>query len=141
MYKKDKNSYPCLNERQSSFVSEYLKTGNASESAIRAGYSKKTAYSIGQRLLKKVEIRKTIENHRDQISKEAELSVKEVVTEIRALALKAESDTNRLRAYDMLMKHLGGYVNELKIIESLSEDQVNEVCLNILEKFENHGKK
>jgi phage terminase small subunit len=140
MYKKDKISYPCLNERQSSFVSEYLKTGNASESAIRAGYSKKTAYSIGQRLLKKVEIRKTIETHRERISKEAELTVKEVVTEIRALALKAESDANKLRAYDMLMKHLGGYVNELKIIESLSEDQVNEVCMNIIERYENHGK-
>jgi len=30
-----------MNERQSIFVSGYLKTGNASESAIRAGYSKK----------------------------------------------------------------------------------------------------
>jgi len=139
MYKKDKISYPCLNERQSSFVSEYLKTGNASESAIRAGYSKKTAYSIGQRLLKNVEIRKAIDNHRERISKEAELTVKEVVTEIRALALRAESDTNKLRAYDMLMKHLGGYVNELKIIESLSDEKINELCEKIIEKFESNG--
>ncbi len=139
MYKKDKISYPCLNERQSSFVSEYLKTGNASESAIRAGYSKKTAYSIGQRLLKNVEIRKSIDNHRERISKEAELTVKEVVTEIRALSLKAESDTNKLRAYDMLMKHLGGYVNELKIIESLSDEKINELCEKIIEKFESNG--
>ena len=128
-----------MNERQSNFVSEYLKTGNASESAIRAGYSKKTAYSIGQRLLKNVEIRKSIDNHRERISKEAELTVKEVVTEIRALSLKAESDTNKLRAYDMLMKHLGGYVNELKIIESLSDEKINELCEKIIEKFESNG--
>ena len=141
MYKKDKKSYPAMNERQSNFLSEYLKTGNASESAIRAGYSKKTAYSIGQRLLKNVEIQKEIDRHRDNISKEAELTVSEVVKEIRALALKAESESNRLKAYDMLMKHLGGYVNELKIIESLSDEQVNEVCEKIIEKYEDHEKK
>ena len=129
-----------MNERQSIFVSEYLKTGNASESAIRAGYSKKTAYSIGQRLLKNVEIRKSIDNHRKNISQKTELTVSEVVKEIRALALKADSESNRLKAYDMLMKHLGGYVNELKIIESLSDDRINALCEEILERFENNGK-
>lgn len=39
------NSYPSINERQFLFVSEYLKTGNATESAIRAGYFQKIAYS------------------------------------------------------------------------------------------------
>ncbi len=129
-----------MNERQSIFVSEYLKTGNASESAIRAGYSKKTAYSIGQRLLKNVEIQKAIEKHRKNISQKTELTVSEVVKEIRALALKADSESNRLKAYDMLMKHLGGYVNELKIIESLSDDRINALCEEILERFENNGK-
>jgi len=139
MYKKDKISYPCLNERQSSFITEYLKTGNASESAIRAGYSTKTAYSIGQRLLKKVEIRKAIENHRERIRNEAELTVTQVVSEIRALALKAESESNKLKAYDMLMKHLGGYVSEFKIIDSLSDERINELCEKIIEKFGSNG--
>ena len=129
-----------MNERQSNFVSEYLKTGNASESAIRAGYSKKTAYSIGQRLLKNVEIQKEIEKHREKISKETELTISEVVKEIRALAQDAESDSNKLKAYDMLMKHLGGYVNELKIIDSLSDEKINELCEKIIERFENNGK-
>jgi len=133
MYQKDKNSYPSLNERQSSFVSEYLKTGNATESAIRSGYSQRTAYSIGQRLLKNVEINKAIKEHRKRISKETELTVSEVVKEIRVLALNAESETNRLRAYDMLMKHLGGYRNEVKIIESLSDKQLDEICNSIKE--------
>ena len=122
-----------MNERQSLFVSEYLKTGNASESAIRAGYSKKTAYSIGQRLLKNVEIQKEIDRHRDKISQKAELTVSDIVKEIRALALDAESDSNRLKAYDMLMKHLGGYKNEVKIIEGLSEEQLDEICIKLNE--------
>ena len=49
-----------LTAQQRSFVAEYLKDNNATQAAIRAGYSKKTAYSIGQRLLKKVEIAQAI---------------------------------------------------------------------------------
>ena len=50
-----------LNDRQGLFVSEYIKDMNATQAAIRAGYSKKTAYSQGQRLLKNVEIKKAVD--------------------------------------------------------------------------------
>lgn len=49
-----------LNEKQKRFCDEYVIDYNATQSAIRAGYSEKTAYSIGQRMLKKVEIQKQI---------------------------------------------------------------------------------
>ena len=78
-------------------------------------------------MLKNVEINKAIEAHREKISLEADLTIAQVVREVRELAKNAESETNRLRAYDMLMKHLGGYVNELKVIERLSDDQINEL--------------
>lgn len=42
--------------KQAVFVEEYLRCWNATEAAKRAGYSEKTAYSSGQRLLKDVEI-------------------------------------------------------------------------------------
>lgn len=45
-----------MTNRQLLFVEEYLKCANATEAAKKAGYSKKTAYSIGQRLLKNVEV-------------------------------------------------------------------------------------
>jgi len=54
-----------MTHRQELFIQEYIKTGNATHSAIAAGYSKKTAYSIGQRLLKNVEVEKAI----DKLSK------------------------------------------------------------------------
>lgn len=38
------------------FILEYLKDLNATQAAARAGYSEKTAYSQGQRLLKDVEV-------------------------------------------------------------------------------------
>jgi len=47
-----------LNDRQLRFVQVY--NGNATEAAKKAGYSPKTAYSQGQRLLKKDEIRSAI---------------------------------------------------------------------------------
>ena len=45
----------ALNDKQKLFFREYIVDSNATQAAIRAGYSKKTAYSQGQRLLKHVE--------------------------------------------------------------------------------------
>lgn len=50
-----------LTAKQQRFYDEYLIDFNATQAAIRAEYSKKTAYSIGQRLLKKVEGQEYIE--------------------------------------------------------------------------------
>jgi phage terminase small subunit len=50
-----------LNARQVRFVTEYCLDGHATHAAIRAGYSEKTAYSIGSRLLKNVEVAAAIE--------------------------------------------------------------------------------
>lgn len=46
----------ALTAKQQLFVQEYLIDLNATQAAIRAGYSPKTAYSMGQRLLKNVEV-------------------------------------------------------------------------------------
>ncbi|WP_299316788.1 terminase small subunit [uncultured Halomonas sp.] len=51
----------ALTGKKARFVEEYLKDLNATQAAIRAEYSEKTAYSQGQRLLKNVEIQKAIE--------------------------------------------------------------------------------
>ncbi|WP_062264269.1 terminase small subunit [Endozoicomonas arenosclerae] len=40
-----------MNKKQESFVSEYLMSGNATDAAIKAGYSKRSAYNQGHRLL------------------------------------------------------------------------------------------
>lgn len=49
-----------LTDKQQRFVAEYLIDLNATQAAIRAGYSEATAYSQGQRLLKNVEVEKAI---------------------------------------------------------------------------------
>ena len=45
----------ALTDKQIRFFKEYMLDTNATQAAIRAGYSEKTAYSQGQRLLKNVE--------------------------------------------------------------------------------------
>jgi phage terminase small subunit len=50
-----------VTSKQRRFVDEYLVDLNASKAAERAGFSAKTAYSIGQRLLKNVEIRQAVD--------------------------------------------------------------------------------
>lgn len=49
-----------LSNKQRIFVEEYLVDLNATQAAIRAGYSERTAYSAGQRLLKNVEIQRAV---------------------------------------------------------------------------------
>lgn len=49
-----------LTDQQQLFVAEYLKDGNATQAAIRAGYSKKTADQIGHQLLKKTSVAQAI---------------------------------------------------------------------------------
>ena len=45
-----------LTIKQQKFADEYIISGNATEAAIKAGYSEKTAYSIGHENLSKPEI-------------------------------------------------------------------------------------
>lgn len=50
-----------MTNKQKIFCDEYLIDCNATQAAIRAGYSQKTAYSIGEENLKKPELREYIQ--------------------------------------------------------------------------------
>lgn len=50
-----------LTRKQQLFVHEYLVDMNATQAAIRTGFSEKTAYSQGSRLLKNVEVQRALE--------------------------------------------------------------------------------
>ena len=121
-----------MNHRRKIFVSDYLISGNATEAALKAGYSKKTAYSQGQRLLKNVEIMSELKNSQERIQEEAEVKLKEVVIQIKRLAFHGESETIKLKALDMLMKHLGGYADSLKILAMLDEDKIEKLAKKAL---------
>lgn len=68
-----------LTVKQKKFVDFYVETGNATESAIRAGYSKRTAAVIGQENLRKPYIRKAIAARLKELESERVADAKEVM--------------------------------------------------------------
>lgn len=58
------------------FINEYLKDFNATQAAIRAGYSEKTAYSQGARLLKNVEVSDAITARLNELQMSADEALK-----------------------------------------------------------------
>ena len=56
-----------LTLKQHRFADEYIISGNASQAAIGAGYSKKTARSIGQENLTKPDIKKYIDERLEEL--------------------------------------------------------------------------
>ena len=78
-----------LNIRQKTFCDYYISSGNATDSAIKAGYSEKTAYSIGQRLLKNVEVKAYIEELMKKIEDKRIATAEEVLKELTK-ALRGE---------------------------------------------------
>ena len=50
-----------LTEKQQRFIDYFIQSANATQAALLAGYSQKTSYSQGQRLLKNVEIKSVID--------------------------------------------------------------------------------
>jgi len=71
-----------LSPKRKLFVDEYLRDLNATQAAIRAGYSPKTAYSQGGRLLKFVEVSEEIKARLDDKAMRAD----EVITRLTSMA-------------------------------------------------------
>ena len=84
-----------LNTRQKRFSEEYIIDYNATAAAKRAGYSNKTAYSQGQRLLKNAEIREAINNALKEFHERAFITKERVLLEVAKLAFTNLSDVVR----------------------------------------------
>jgi phage terminase small subunit len=69
----------ALNDRQERFVNEYLIDLNATQAAIRCGYSEKTAYSQGQRLLKNVDIQKEVRKAQQKTINKLEITREDIL--------------------------------------------------------------
>src|SRR5918996_6163131 len=81
-----------LTPKQARFVEEYLVDLNATQAAIRAGYSERTACSIGFENLRKPEIQEALTQRRQEIADSNELTPEKVIAELVKLAF-ASLDT------------------------------------------------
>ena len=82
----------ALTEKQKRFVEEYLIDLNATQAAIRAGYSAKTANEQGARLLVNVSIQKAISRAMTARSNRTNISQERVVNELAKIAFLNISD-------------------------------------------------
>jgi phage terminase small subunit len=76
-----------LNEKQRRFAHEYLKDQNATQAAIRAGYSKKTAGSQGFDLLKHPEIRAVLSSKLAKIEERAEFTAEQAIRQLERMVM------------------------------------------------------
>ena len=74
-----------LTAKQARFVDEYLVDLNATQAAIRAGYSKKTARAIGHENLTKLDIAKAIQEKVGKLSIKTQMTAEMVIEELRKL--------------------------------------------------------
>lgn len=112
-----------LTIKQNKFADEYIRLGNATQAAINAGYSKKTARQIGADNLSKDYIREYINEKMDALDKAKTMQIKEIMENLTSIArgeikeerLDKEGDivetrplfADRLKAMDMLGKRYG----------------------------------
>ena len=75
----------ALTAKQQRFCDEYLIDLNATQAAIRTGYSEKTAYSQGQRMLKNVEVRSYLDEQIERIHNEKTADAQEVIEYLTAV--------------------------------------------------------
>lgn len=120
-----------LTPKQQAFCDNYIVSHNATDAAIKAGYSSKTAYSQGQRLLKNVEIKKYLQEH----AQEAHTSKIATATEILEFLTdtvrnKANGLKDRLKAAQMLGDHFALY-------KDAQAEQTEDDCVTVV--FQNLG--
>lgn len=129
---------PKLTDKQAAFVREYLVDLNATQAAIRAGYSERTASRIGPQLLGKTCVREAIEKAQAKRARRVEVTQDYVLSNLvevvertmqRAPVLdrKGEQVTDEEgravwtfdakganRALELLGKHLGIFTDKVK---------------------------
>ena len=96
-----------LTAKQQQFVLEYLVDLNATQAAIRAGYSKNSAKEIGCQNLSKVNIKEAIDKEIEKRSKRVKMTADDVLREIIELMQrnKESDDKLTLDALKLLGKH------------------------------------
>ncbi len=127
-----------LTPKQQRFVEEYLIDLNATQAAIRAGYSEKTAQEIGSENLSKPMVAKAIAEAQEKLSNKAQVTVEMVVqgllNEAKDLS-EGSTQSARVSAWAHLGKHLGMFKDK---IEHTGKDG-GPIDLSLKVVFENDG--
>ena len=82
----------ALTPKQKRFCEEYLIDLNATQAAIRAGYSPKTAEQTASRLLRNVKVQEYIAKRQKELSRSTEITQERVIKELALIAFSNNAD-------------------------------------------------
>lgn len=89
---KEREAKKYLNQRQIVFIQEFMKTNNVTQSAIKAGYSKKTASVQGSRLLQNIKAINYINAINERLESEKIADIEEVMQFLTAVMRGEKKD-------------------------------------------------
>lgn len=115
LYKRLDDSMPGqgnLTDKQRAFVQEYLLDLNATQAAIRAGYSKKTAYATGAENLRKPQIAHEIEEGKAKRAERTRVDQDKVVKELAKLGLSDMRELAQWDEYGVHWRYSGNLTDE-----------------------------
>lgn len=119
-----------LTEKERIFADEYIKTTNATQSAIKAGYAEKSASSKGSQLLRKVKVRKYIDEVMEKRSKNTIATADEVLEYLTKVMNGEEKDAfgldasiaDRTKAAELLGKRHMLFTEKVKLDAEIEID-------------------
>jgi phage terminase small subunit len=96
-----------LTLKQNKFVKEYIKTGNGAQSAIKAGYSEKTAKNIASENLTKPYIKQKIERTMSELATQIGMTAEKVLLKLNEVLDKDDDKvlSQRMKAIELAGKH------------------------------------
>lgn len=105
-----------MNQRKRAFCEAYLISGNATDAAREAGYSPRSARSIGQRLLTFDDVWEYLEQRNQEISA-ANTAQMEEVRQFWTATMRDENmkPADRLKASELLAKTYGAFLERVEV--------------------------
>jgi len=111
-------------QRKAEFVSHYMITKNATESARRCGYSEKSAYNQGYRLMNDDDVQKMLAMEQRDLKERHLKEHDDIIERLKEEALgdvAGHTGGSRLKALELLMKYYGMIDEKQKIEVNMSE--------------------
>lgn len=115
-----------MTPKQEAFVREYLIDLNATQAAIRAGYSEATAYSQGQRMLKNVEVANALAAATQARAEKCEIDALWVLREAKDL-YQAARTADKLSDAATALKMVGAHVDVQAFKERVAQEHSGEI--------------
>lgn len=125
-----------LNARQKAFCEYYVASGNATEAAMKAGYSETYSKTRTNVLLHNVEICRYVKELQEKAKSNRIMTAIERREVLTKMILKEETkDTDRLKAVDILNKMDGEYTQKVEVNGNIKSNPFSNLATEELKKI------